>query len=83
MTTAAAARAISKAYTTLRNIESAADLKKERLTLAEYDAARDLFGELSTPRSSAKTFIKSVADFYSRAGFTVFEFGNHYTITTA
>ena len=78
-----AMRAITKAFTTINEIESDADLKKQNLTLSDYNAARDLFPSLSTPGTTAHTIIKNVADLYSRAGFTVFESGNHYTITTA
>ena len=66
-----AMHAITKAFSILDGIEDANDLKKQRLTLADYHAARDIFGQLSTPGSSAKTFLQGVADFYSRAGFTV------------
>ena len=64
-------KAITTAYTRLRDIESDKDLKKECLSLADYNAAKDIFSELSTPGNAAETFIKSIADFYSRAGFIV------------
>ncbi len=78
-----AMRAITKAFCTLDAISDENELKREKLTLSDYHAARDIFPALSTPGSTAKTFIKSVADFYSRAGFTVYESGINYTITTA
>ena len=78
-----ACKAITKAYSTLNDIENDNDLKRERLTVAEYHAACDIFPELSTPGNSAQTFIKSVAEFYARAGFTVKPGTVNFTITTA
>ena len=78
-----AIRAITKAYSTLKDIETERDLQKNKLSLNDYFAARDIFSELSTPGSSAKTFITSVADFYKRSGFNVTLAGVNYIITTA
>lgn len=78
-----AIHAIAKAHHFLQDIENDNDLKRERLTVAEYHAARDIFPELSTPGNSAQTFIKSVAEFYARAGFTVKPGTVNFTITTA
>ena len=75
-------KAITKAYTTLRDCENMDDLKKLHLTLSDYEAAKDIFNELSTPGSSAKTFITSVADFYKSCGFNVKLTGVNYTIDT-
>ena len=77
-----AMRAIVRAYTTLAEIDDAHALKRAGLTLAEYDAARDIFNELSTPGSAAETFIKGVAAFYRRAGFIITETAIGYRIAT-
>ena len=78
-----AIRAITKAFTTIRNIETAEDLKREKLSLADYNAARDIFGELSTPGSTAETILENVAELYKRCGFSVKPGTVNYTITTA
>ena len=78
-----AMRAITKAYTTLVEIENDHDLKWAGLTLSDYFAARDIFPELSTPGTTACTFVESVAAFYKKAGFVVNASGVNYTITTA
>lgn len=78
-----AIRAITTAFCTLDGISHENELKKHNLSLSDYNAARDIFRDLSTPGSTAKTLYKSVAEFYARAGFTVTESGISYTITTA
>ena len=75
-------RAITTAYTRLQEIDSAADLKKNRLTLTEYDAARETFADLTTPGSATDTFLQAVADFFRRAGFIVTETATGYRIRT-
>ena len=75
-------RSITKAYTTLRNIENAEDLKKAKLSLSDYHAAMDIFNELSKPGSSAKTFISNVAAFYEKCGFNVVLKNINYVIST-
>ena len=75
-------KAINKAYTTLRNIENMEDLKKAKLSLSDYHAAMDIFNELSTPGSSAKTFISNVAAFYEKCGFNVVLRNINYVIST-
>lgn len=83
MKTTEAVRAITKVYNTIRAIDSARDLQREHLTLAEYHAARDIFAELSTPGSTADTLQEAVAALYKRAGFTVKNTAIGYRITTA
>lgn len=75
-------RSITKAYTTLRNIENMEDLKKAKLSLSDYHAAMDIFNELSKPGSSAKTFISNVAEFYKKCGFNVVLRNINYVIST-
>ena len=75
-------RSITKAYTTLRNIENAEDLKKAKLSLSDYHAAMDIFNELSKPGSIAKTFISNVAAFYEKCGFNVVLKNINYVIST-
>ena len=82
MTLAEKTKAISKAYHILRDINYITDLKKHNFTLSDYNAAIDIFKNLSTPGTSAKTFIKSVADFYKKAGFMVSCGPVDYTIST-
>lgn len=77
-----AMRAITKAYTTLRSIESENDLKKHKLSLSDYSAARNIFQQLSTPGSSATTFIANVAAFYEKCNFLVVPENGHYIIWT-
>lgn len=79
---ATSCKAISKAYTTLRNIETIEDLHKAKLSLSDYHAAMDIFNELSTPGSSAKTFISNVAAFYEKCGFNVVLRNINYVIST-
>lgn len=66
-------KAINKAYKTLVSIESAEDLKREKLTLSDYRAARDLFAELTTAGATATTFISAAADLFKRCGYIVTE----------
>lgn len=82
MKIAESCRAFNKAYTILRNIDSMEDLKKHKLTLAEYRAVQEVLTELSTPGSSTKTFISGVADFFERCGFTVKLGTINYTISS-
>ena len=78
-----AMRAITKAYNTLREMETERDLQRAGLTLSDFFAARDIFADLSTPGATAHTIIKAVADFYNKAGFVVSAAGIGYKITTA
>jgi hypothetical protein len=77
-----AMKSINKAYTILRNIESEADLKKAKLSLSDYYAAKDIFKELTTPGSSATTFYSNVAAFYERCDFLVVPKQGHFIIWT-
>lgn len=75
-------KAINKAYTTLRNIETEADLKKAKLSLSDYTAAKDIFQELTRPGSTAKTFYGNVAAFYEKCNFNVIEKNGYFVIWT-
>lgn len=84
MKTTQAIKAITTAYSTLKSIDHSNELKKHNLTLSDYNGAIDIFKSLSTPGSSAKTFIKAIADFYKKCGFLVSEDPEkvNYIITT-
>lgn len=77
-----AMRAITAAYTKLNNCEDMNDLRKLKLTLAEYNAAKDVFQDLTKPHSKTLCFMQSVADFYKSCGFNVTEKGVNYQIDT-
>lgn len=79
---AASCKAINKAYTTLRNIETIEDLHKVKLSLSDYHAARDIFKELSTPGSTAKTYFSNVAAFYEKCNFLVVPKNGYFIIWT-
>ena len=76
-----AVKAINKAYKALVEIYSAEDLKRERLTLAELDAARAIFNDVNRPGTHAHTFVKAAADLFKRSGYTVTETATGYKIT--
>lgn len=77
-----AMRAIAAAYTKLNNCEDMNDLKKLKLTLAEYNAAKDVFQDLTTPHSKSLCFMSGVADFYKNCGFNVTLRGVNFQIDT-
>lgn len=61
-----------KAYKALRSIESAEDLKRNKLTLAEYREACEVIQDYaSNDGYSASTIHKSVAEWFERHGFEV------------
>ena len=77
-----AMKAIKKAYTTLSAIESAADLKKHKLSLSDYSAAKNIFQELNAPGKQTTTFCSNVAAFYEKCNFLVVADKGHYIIWT-
>ena len=77
-----ACKAINKAFTTLRNIETMEDLKKAKLSLSDFQIAKDIFKELSTPGSTTKTFFGNVAAFYEKCDFLVIEKNGYFVIWT-
>lgn len=77
-----AMKAIKKAYTTLSAIESAADLKKHKLSLSDYSATRNIFQELNAPGKQTTTLFSNVATFYEKCNFLVVADKGHYIIWT-
>ena len=73
---------IGAAQRHLFGIETAKDLSRERLTLAEYQAAMELMQELSVPNSEAKTFMSGAANFFKRFGFSVTSDGVNFIVST-
>lgn len=61
---------ILKACNKLLEMDSAADIKKEGLTLSDYEIAWDAAVELSKT-GKTETFVTAVADFFKRNGCTV------------
>ena len=66
-----AMKAIRKAFNILNNIESIDDLKRHKLTVSDYHAAQNIFHELTTPGSCARTYFANVAAFYESCDFLV------------
>lgn len=66
-----------KAYKALRDMESAADLKRAGLTLAEYREAQDCLQEYArnNGEDGTATISEAVAKWYKRQGFEVTEQG--------
>ena len=60
------------AYDRYKNIEDMKDLKREKLTLAEYDTVYDVLKVLSRiDDSKTSTYIEAVANWFKRNGFSV------------
>lgn len=82
MTLAGRARIFSRAYNDFRAIEFDRDLRRNRLTLSDYDSVRDCLQTLSNLRDIyTDTSIKSVADWFKRHRFKVREHGINYRIS--
>lgn len=61
-----------KAYKAWQKIDTAADLKKNKLTLAEYHTLTDVLRELSKLNGKiAYTYSDGVANWLKKHGFTV------------
>ena len=62
-----------KAYKALRDMESAADLKRAGFTLAEYHAACDCLQEYArnNGENGTATISEAVAKWYAKQGFDV------------
>ena len=73
----------AKAFSDYNGIEYAADLKKHGLTLAEYYALREVLGTFAScdPNAKEETFLKDVADWMQKRGFTVTKGVVNYRIT--
>jgi len=82
MTRLESKNAITTAYPILHTeIEDERDLKKYKLSLSDYYAACTVMEELREPGSTAKCFIKSVADFFHNCGYDVTSDGVNYIIS--
>lgn len=70
--TTTAENKFKKAYKAWQKIDTAADLKKNKLTLAEYHILTDILRELSKLNGkTAYTFSDGVANWLKKHGFTV------------
>lgn len=76
-------RTFANAYSDYYAIENMNDLRKNRLTLAEYHALTDILKELSsiTDGKIVYTFMDRVAMWLLNHGFTVIEHGINYAIS--
>ena len=81
MTNADKMRTISATYHKLNDADSIDDLRKLKLTLAEFDICRAIFPEVSKIGGVAKTSCTEVANFFKRNGYSVELKGVNYTIT--
>lgn len=64
-------RIISATYHKLNDADSIDDLRKLKLTLAEFDICRVIFPEVSKIGGVAKTCSTEVANFFKRNGYSV------------
>lgn len=73
----------AQAFSDYNEIEHANDLKKHGLTLAEYSALREVLATFAScdPNAAEETFLKDVADWMKKRGFTVTEGAGNYRIT--
>ncbi len=75
------ANIINTAYNKLLNCLDDVDLRKLKLTLAEYRICQSLMLELGDPRGSAtKTVSKAAAEFFKSCGFNVEDKGVNYHV---
>ena len=74
---------VTAAYTAIQDIETEKDLKKQKLTLAEYHAIAENLKALGNCKADdrTETIYKGIAEFFARYGFTVKERGICYQIT--
>lgn len=77
-----ACKAINKAYTKLKSIDSDIDLKKNDLTLSDYKESIYIFHELTKPGNTAETYFSNVAAFFEKCDFLVVAEKGHYIIWT-
>ena len=77
----AACNIINNTYRAIFREEwTAARLKRERITPADFYAIYDMFKDLSRPGATAETLIKGAAEFYKRHGYNVTETAIGYKI---
>ena len=74
-------RIISATYHKLNDTDSIDDLRKLKLTLAEFDVCREIFPEISKIGGVAKTCLTGVADFFKNNGYSVELKNINYIIT--
>ena len=77
-----AMKSIKKAYTRLNSIESLDDLKRAKLSLADYYNALNIYKDLKTPSSYGITYFENVALFYESCDFLVVPEKGHFLIWT-
>lgn len=63
------------AYGNFKDIENMKDLKREKLTLAEYNAVYDILKTTSDCKTSATTIMSNVKNWFVRNDFVVTENG--------
>lgn len=73
-------KALKSIFNKISGLETAADLKKNKLTLADLITVKLCFNDLLCS-GEAETISKAAADFYRRNGFTVTKSGISYNIT--
>ena len=66
-------RKISRAYSDLNNIYDDTDLKKNNLSLSDYEEAKRVLQLVGAPGNKAETLIENVAKFYEKHDFGVKE----------
>lgn len=59
------------AYSNYREIEDMNDLKKNKLTLAEYNAVYDVLASMSDCKTDGETIMADVAEWFKRNNFVV------------
>lgn len=74
-------RTISRTFEKLHYMQDDDELRREGLTLSDYNAALDIFSEVSKPGTSATTIILHVAEFFRRYGYAVQPAGIGYKIS--
>lgn len=59
------------AYSNYRDIEDMNDLKKNKLTLADYNAVYDILVSMSDCKTDGETIMTGVAEWFKRNDFVV------------
>lgn len=70
----------AKARNKLETIENVRDLKKNHLTLAEFDTVIEMYNEL-VMEGKSETFMTDVAEWFIRLGFNVTKGIVNYKVT--
>ena len=68
-------RTIAGTYHVLRDIQYEQELRKEDLTVADYEECKRLMSLLGAPGNKAETIYEKAAAFFKRHGFNVMENG--------